>query len=271
MTGDGPGTAPEEDYARADTVAALAGQLDGLRRDLAAVQAAAHAAATAGGGEAVTARVDALAARVDQAVAGAAETVGEVRDLAGTVERLAEAVTALSAKPRTDPAPTWMLLPADPGIAGEVLDGLAGWLRAVFLRYPDAAEALPECWCWHPDVVEELLWCMHAWIGAYHGPKASVGAAGDWHDRQRPGVVRRITAGAGTCSRERHQRRDGWTSAPTGAPTVPAEPDLPAIAHWWGSDRDRPAPEPPPRRRPRPVGRPHSPGASGRGGPMPGA
>ena len=231
-----------EEFARADTVAALAGQLDGLRRDLAAAASTATA-----GAEAVSARIDAVSGRVDQAVDRAADTAGQVRELAATVEGLGEAVTALSAKPRTEPAPTWMLLPAEPDLAAEVLDGLAGWMSAVYLRYSDGAGGLPECWCWHPDVVEELLWLMHAWIAAYHGPKAAVAAAGEWHDRHRPGVVRRIGAVAGTCSRERHQQRDGWRTAPSGAPTVPAEADLPAIAAWWGTHRDQPAPQPPPR------------------------
>lgn len=249
-----------EQFARADTVAALAGQLDGLRRDLAATTSSATSAATSSA-EAVSARVDAVAARVDQAVDRAGETASEVRELAATVERLAEAVTALSSKPRTEPAPTWLLLPADPALAGDVIDGLAGWMRAVYLRYSDGSEGLPECWCWHPDLVEELLWCMHAWIAAYHGPRASVGAAADWHDRQRPGVVRRIGAQA-TCSRERHQHTDRSRAS---APTVPAEPDLPAIAHWWGTHRERPAPQPPPRgpHPARTTGPPEPPGPPG--------
>lgn len=250
---------PGESYARAETVAALVGQVDGLRRDLAAMSDAA-ADAAGSGAEAATARVDSLAGRVDGVVDRVAEVGAQVADLVRTVAQLSDAVTALSAKPRTEAAPTWMLLPADPAAAGEVLDGLAGWMTAVYLRYSDAVVGLPECWCWHPDVVEELLWLMHAWISAYHGPRASVGLAGDWHDRHRPGVVRRVQARAGTCSRERHQWREGWDMAPSGAPVVPAEPHLPVIAQWWGTARDRPAPEPPPRDptpgRPRPPSRP---------------
>ena len=69
--------------------------------------------------------------------------------------------------------------------------------QVVYLRYPDGADHLPECWAWHPDVVEELLWLMHAWAAAYQGPQAWVALVGDWHDRQRPGVVRRIKTTAG--------------------------------------------------------------------------
>ncbi|MBW0101640.1 hypothetical protein [Pseudonocardia sp. KRD291] len=243
------------EFARAETVTALVGQLDGIRRDLAA------ATRTAAGAAEATAGVADVAARADEARTRAGEAATRVDDLARTVAQLSDAVTALAQKPRSDPAPTWMLLPVDPAAAAEVLDGLAGWMTRVYLRYSDAAASLPECWCWHPDVVEELLWLMHAWIGAYQGQKASVAAAADWHDRHRPGVVRRIEARAGTCSRERHQFREGWTTAPSGAPVVPAEGELRLIAGWWGSDRDRPAPEPPPRR-PRPLQRPGPPGRS---------
>jgi hypothetical protein len=90
-----------------------------------------------------------------------------------------------------------------------MLGELAGWLHAVFLRYPDGVAVLPECWLWHPDVVEELLWLMCAWRAAYEGRGASVQLAGDWHDRQRPGVIRRVKTAAGSCSPERHQSRPG--------------------------------------------------------------
>jgi hypothetical protein len=142
------------------------------------------------------------------------------------------------------------MAPSDPTVVAEFLDGLSGWLGAVYLRYPDAIAALPECWCWHPDVVEELLWLMHAWTAAYQGASASAGLAGDWHDRQRPGVVRRIKNSAGTCSRENHQTRPGWDTNPaanSGPPLVPAEADLDGIARWWGVHRDEAAPEAAPR------------------------
>jgi hypothetical protein len=93
-------------------------------------------------------------------------------------------------------------------------------------------------------VVEELLWLEHAWLGAYQGRAASVGLAADWHDRQRPAVVRRIRQTAGSCSRERHQTRPGWNPPTSSAPTVPGADALALIAGWWGSDRDHPAPEP---------------------------
>ena len=111
-----------------------------------------------------------------------------VDDLARTVAQLADAVAATPARPGPTVAPSWLTAPTEGEATLGLLEDLAGWLRAVFLRYPDGTAVLPECWLWHPDVVEELLWLMQAWRAAYEGRGASVQLAGDWHDRQRPGV-----------------------------------------------------------------------------------
>ncbi len=202
----------DADFARADAVAALAREIDGLRRTLDPLRE--------------------VGARVD--------------DLALLIGQLGDKVGALSQRPAPAPAPSWLLLPADPAAVEQVLGELCAWLHAVFLRYPDGVTALPECWLRHPDVVEELLWLMHAWCAAYQGKTASVQGAGDWHDRQRPGVVRRLKLSAGSCSIERHQTREDWDQHPTGAVAVPGTEATAAIAEWWASHRDDPAPEPPP-------------------------
>lgn len=170
-----------------------------------------------------------------------------VDDLTRLASDLTNAVAALTTRRAAAACPSWLLLPADPDLAARLLDDLTGWLGVVYLRYGDGATHLPECWAWHPDVVEELLWLMHAWAGAYQGPQASVAAVGDWHDRQRPGVVRRIKLSAGTCSFERHTRRNGWDHLTGAAPTVPGVDRLDALAAWWGTRRDDAAPEPGPR------------------------
>jgi hypothetical protein len=172
---------------------------------------------------------------------------GRVDDLARLLGDLTTAVAALTARRSAAPCPSWLLAPEDPDLAGRLLEELTGWLAAVYLRYPDGADHLPECWMWHPDVVEELLWLMHAWAAAYQGPAAAVGPVGDWHDRQRPGVVRRIAKTAGSCSIENHQTRTGWTRRPSAAPAVPGTDSVVAIAQWWGTRRDKDAPEPPSR------------------------
>jgi hypothetical protein len=91
---------------------------------------------------------------------------------------------------------------------------------------------------------------MHAWLAAYHGDTASVAAAADWHDRYRPGVVRRLhtyarTRGGAPCSLEQHQTRPDWDQYPVGATPVPGVEELLPIAGWWTHYRADPAPEPP--------------------------
>jgi hypothetical protein len=205
-------TAPRNDpeFARADAVAGLARQVDDLRRAVDPLHD-------------VGSRVDAVTRLVTQ---------------------LADTVDALAKRPAPTPAPSWLLLPADPTVVEQTLGELCAWLHTVFLRYPDGVTALPECWLWHPDVVEELLWLMHAWCSAYQGKTASVQLAGDWHDRQRPGVVRRIRQNAGSCSVEKHQTRPDWEQYPSGATPVPGLDAVGAIAGWWAAGRDDPAPEP---------------------------
>jgi len=203
-----PGKEPE--FARADAVAGLAREVEGLRR-----------------------AVDPLR-----------DVGGRVDDLARLVGQLTDAVAALSKRPASTPAPSWLLLPADLVVVERVLGELCAWLHAVFLRYPDGVTALPECWLWHPDVVEELVWLMHAWCAAYQGKTASVQLAGDWHDRQRSGVIRRIRQNAGSCSVEKHQTRPDWEQYPAGAVDVPGVDAVGVIAGWWAARRDDPAPEP---------------------------
>src|SRR4051794_35994468 len=206
-----PGTpAGEPDVASAKAVASLVREVDALRRALDALRE--------------------LPARVDE--------------LTRLTVDLTDAVAALTNRKANETCPSWLMLPADPAHAAGVLDELAAWMTAVYLRYADAGDALPECWCFHPDIVEELLWLLHAWSAAYQGPQASVALVGDWHDRQRPGVVRRVRQSAGSCSIEAHVSRAGWSRRPSAAPEVPGVGHLPSVAAWWGARRDEAAPEP---------------------------
>ncbi|MGD9525580.1 MAG: hypothetical protein AB7V44_02205 [Pseudonocardia sp.] len=167
-----------------------------------------------------------------------------VEELGTLVARLSDTVATLLSRPGPRPAPSWLSAPIEPAMLAELLDGLCAWLHTVYLRYPDAVVTLPECWLYHPEVVEELLWLMHAWLAAYQGETASVQAAGDWHDRQRPGVVRRIKTQAGSCSLLRHVTRPDRDQYPSGAVPVPGVDAVASIATWWATGRDDPAPEP---------------------------
>jgi hypothetical protein len=195
-------------YASAGAVAGLAREIEALRRDLHLLRE-------------VPARLD---------------------ELAGLVAQLAEATATTTGTSGVVGAPSWLDLPTDIETAHAVLTELIRWMEVVYLRYPDAAQGLPDCWLWHPDLVEELLCLMHAWLAAYRDDNAPISLAADWHDRYRPGVTRRITTTAGRCSLENHQPRDSHP-LPT-APVVPVAEAADPIATWWATHRTNPPPAP---------------------------
>jgi hypothetical protein len=168
---------------------------------------------------------------------------GRVDEVAGLVARLTE--TTAQQRPIPAPPPpagevSWLDLPPDVDEAELTLSSLVDWMLVVYLRYSDAARTLPACWLWHPDVVEELLWLRAAWLTAY-SVIAPLSAPGDWHDRQRPGVVRRIRDYAGMCSLENHQL-GAESHGP--APAVPAADAAGPIACWWSTNRTGAPPAP---------------------------
>ena len=196
-------TGPEPAYATATAVAGLARELEALRRTID--------------------KLPALAVRVE--------------DLAAVVADLAVAVDQLTVTPAVAPPACWLDLPADETEAFALLSKLTEWLGGIYLAYADAV--LPDCWAWHPDVIEELLWLSQAWQAAYAGPRAAIALVADWHDRMRPGVTRRIKQTAGACSIENHTQ-------PTGPPAVPDGGAVEAIAAWWATHRTQPPPAPTP-------------------------
>jgi hypothetical protein len=169
----------------------------------------------------------------------------QVSKLAKVVKTLVEQVNSEERGRKTRPV-SWLDLPDGPdqdgaGGAQTVLTELSVWLVRVFLRYPDASGALPECWWWHPDVVEELVCLMGTWLAAYVDKDATVGRAADWHDRYRPGAVKRIKNATANCSLEAHQPA-GEHHQP--GPEIPAGLALAPIAGWWGTARTAAAPAP---------------------------
>ena len=171
-----------------------------------------------------------------RSLAGAASAT-ELARVADLVADLSQIMNA-SGTP-ADPPPSWLDLPADADAAATLLSDLVGWLGQVYLRYGDAAKGLPECWLWHPDVVEELVWLRHAWVDAYTSDVASVRAAGDWHDRLRPGVTRRISTYTKACSLESHLPERAFGAAP-----VPMAEATDPILTWWVRHRTDPGPVP---------------------------
>ena len=132
------------------------------------------------------------------------------------------------------------LLSEDAAQARTDLADLMTWLAAVYLRYHGAA--LPSCWEWHPAVIEELWWLRQAHRAAYEGEGASWRDVGDWHDRQRPGVVKRIRAAIGGCDLARHAVNGDRRAA--ARPVVPLAGAADQIATAWTEHRTAPEPTP---------------------------
>jgi hypothetical protein len=131
---------------------------------------------------------------------------------------------------------SWMLA-ADPEQAVADLADLIEWLDRVYLRYPNAE--LSACWLWHPHVVEELWWLRKAHSDAYHPKDGSWLRVGDWHDRQRPAVVKRIRDTVAKCDLSLHS-----PTKPHGQPAAaaPLASHAATIAAAWAGHGVRPEP-----------------------------
>jgi hypothetical protein len=174
-----------------------------------------------------------------------------VRRMATDLARLTGVVADRPAVPtstRPDPAvatsraASWLLAAGtDAEHLPAVLADLIVWLDLVYLRFPDAL--LTGCWMWHPWVVEELLWLRGAHTDAYDPETGSWLRVGDWHDRQRPGVERRVNGLLGTCALSRHADRNGRPADVTepGAPPL-AEHHAAIAAHWVATRTAGPEP-----------------------------
>lgn len=170
-----------------------------------------------------------------------------VRQLAADLLTL----TALLGGPRHDPAGavgeadegppavrSW-LLADDPDQAVDDLADLIGWLDRIYLRYHGAF--LSSCWLWHADVVEELWWLRRAHADAYDPERGSWPRVGEWHDRQRPAVVKRVKDTIVSCELALHAPGQRYGHRPPGTPLVAAAV---SAAHAWTTDPTGPGPVP---------------------------
>ncbi|MFG1820389.1 hypothetical protein ACGFIF_41985 [Kribbella sp. NPDC049174] len=212
-------------------VAGLARAVEKLSRDVAAMKTGLQQTAS-----------KTAVARLNDTVASLGNTVESFEDL---LTRLAaknngRAKSADSSGP--EPVRSWLRLPEhDEAAVQAVLSELLPWMESTYLRYAPGRESLPPCWLWHPEIVEELLWLMDAWTAAYDSDEASNKLVGDWHDRQRPGVTRRIGEYAPGCDVLQH--RD---AAELRAVAVPLAADADPFVTWWTTGRDTNGPAPTP-------------------------
>lgn len=181
--------------------------------------------------------VIALGREVERLTRRSVAVENRIDELADLLQQLATDVATLAARaaPDGDEAVRAWLLTDDPDLALGDLTDLAGWLARVYLRYPDAV--LPSCWLWHPAAIEELRWLRCAHREAYHDKHGTWQKVGDWHDRLRPGVVRRLTTAYGSCELREHT--DGGAQRRP-APQVPLTDAIDLTARAWTSMPDRP-------------------------------
>jgi len=185
-------------------------------------------------------------AGVDPAVAALARSVQRALRRLDTVDKnvlqLAADVAALAAQLTDDPDPpavasggtrvrSWMLADSPDFHAHADLAQLIWWVERVYLRY--SRGRLSACWLWHPEVIEELCWLRGAHAEAYHPSEGSWLRVGDWHDRLRPGVERRIHGLLNTCSLSRHLSRHGRPPEIGEPGPVPLARHADAIADAW--------------------------------------
>lgn len=188
-------------------------------------------------------QVVALARAVERTGRRVTDLDSQVRQLAAELLRVVAAFTPPSPDRGPDcesgggepPAVRSWLPVTNPEHAVRDLGDLVAWVGAVYVRYTHAP--LSSCWRWHPDVVEELWWLRCAHAHAYHRTHGSWLRVGDWHDRQRPGVARRVTALLGTCSLSRHTDRDGCPAEVGEPPPPPLGGHHPGVAAAWTTTR----------------------------------
>ncbi|MCA1697106.1 MAG: hypothetical protein LC749_21655, partial [Actinobacteria bacterium] len=155
-------------------------------------------------------------------------------ELAELLATLATDVTTLVARePGGDEGVRAWLLTEDPDSSRADLTDLTAWLARVYLRYPDAF--LPSCWLWHPALIEELLWLRATHREAYHPKRGTWAHIGDWHNRYRLGVTRRIRTAYGSCELREHTEH-GYQRLP--APQVPLTDAVDLTARAWTSMPD---------------------------------
>ena len=188
-----------------------------------------------------TKQAAALAGELDRQGRRVTALENRAGDIEGAVASLACDVATLASyvAPDGDKALRSWLLAKDPKLASEDLTALAGWLDAVWLRYPDAI--LPSCWAWHPALVEELHVLRLAHVDAFDPKRGTVAKAADWHDRLRPHTASRIADAYRRCGLHKHTPNG---SAHLAAPATPLTGHLRAISQQWATAKTSPTPTP---------------------------
>jgi hypothetical protein len=163
-------TEPPQGRDGSPSVAALAVQVDSLRRDV----------------ESLAAKVKTFAAKQREQAAALAD----ITELREQVEQILAIVTG-----GDDASPvTWFWLTMSKQERNQKFSELSDWVETVLrAQYPDyLAEQIRPCWPNHPEARWELAWLYQMWSLAYLAERRAPKDAADWHDRWAPGAIRRL-------------------------------------------------------------------------------
>ena len=158
-------TDPPQGRDGSPSVAALAVQVNGLRRDV----------------EALAAQVDVLT-RTQQEHAVVLDGIAELR-------RQVEQILALLSEDDQASPSGWFWLTMDEQAREEKFGELSDWVETVLrAQYPGyLADQIRPCWPNHPEARWELAWLYQLWSAAYLTKRPAPKDAADWHDRWSPG------------------------------------------------------------------------------------
>jgi hypothetical protein len=166
------------------SVAALAVQIAGLRRDV----------------EALTAKIDSIGS-VQQ------EHAATLDDVAGVRRQVEQILTLVSDDEESSPGGWFWLTMTDQESeerSGELFDWVETVLRPQYPGYLD--DQIRPCWPNHPEARWELAWLYQLWSLAYLAKRPALKDAADWHDRWTPGVIRRLSNVMRLCDQTCHGR-----------------------------------------------------------------
>lgn len=182
-------TEPPQGRDGSPSVAALAVQVNALRRDV----------------ESLAAKVSTLATK--QREQAAALDISELR------QQVEQILAMLGGEDDASPT-TWFWLTMNEQERDEKFSELSDWVETVFrAQYPDyLADQIRPCWPNHPEARWELAWLYQLWSLAYLAERRTPKDAADWHDRWSIGVIRRLSAVMGRCQGT-CQRQPGLESA----------------------------------------------------------
>jgi hypothetical protein len=161
------------------SVAALAVQVAGLRRDV----------------ESLTAKLDS----VTNAQKEHATALDGVAELRCQVERI---LTLVEEDGEASPG-GWFWLTMTDQEREEKFGELYDWVETVLRpQYPGyLGDQIRPCWPNHSEARWELAWLYQLWSLAYLAKRPMPRDVADWHDRWAPGALRRLSAVMSHCER----------------------------------------------------------------------